>query len=157
LGECISNSLTKFEELESSSIAFPALSTGNYGFPRDKTAEIIIQKCIEYIAENHERTKIKLIKFVNLEAFSVRAFKDELEKQFQSASSINSSNIIQNISLNKNNDDSQTESSQHNDKFQAQPEFEDKKEEENGVLAKQAEEEKKKKEQEAEAERVRKE
>jgi len=36
------------EELEIKSIAFPSLTSGVFGFPRDRCAEIIITKCLEY-------------------------------------------------------------------------------------------------------------
>lgn len=43
----ISISLKKTEDIDATSIAFPSLSSGIFGFPKDKSAEIIVQKCIE--------------------------------------------------------------------------------------------------------------
>lgn len=40
-------SLLRADELEINSIAFPSLTSGVFGFPRDRCAEIIINKCLE--------------------------------------------------------------------------------------------------------------
>jgi O-acetyl-ADP-ribose deacetylase (regulator of RNase III) len=40
--------LIKADELRAESIAIPSLASGMFGFPRDKSAEIIIKRCLEY-------------------------------------------------------------------------------------------------------------
>ena len=42
LSQCYQNSLKLAQELGAESIAFPAISTGAYGFPHDKAAEIAV-------------------------------------------------------------------------------------------------------------------
>lgn len=52
LGECYSNSLVVAEELKVASIAFPNISTGIYGYPRDKAAKVAIDVVKSFEAES---------------------------------------------------------------------------------------------------------
>jgi O-acetyl-ADP-ribose deacetylase (regulator of RNase III) len=62
LGECYTNSLKLLTENNLHSIAFPAISTGLYGFPKDQAAVIAIRKIDEYISEfNGNKDKIKVL------------------------------------------------------------------------------------------------
>ena len=62
LGECYTNSLKLLTENNLHSIAFPAISTGLYGFPKDQAAVIAIRKIDEYISEfNGSKDKIKVL------------------------------------------------------------------------------------------------
>lgn len=62
LGECYTNSLKLLTEKNLHSIAFPAISTGLYGFPKDQAAVIAIKKIDEYISGfNGDKDKIKVL------------------------------------------------------------------------------------------------
>ena len=62
LGECYTNSLKLLTENNLHSIAFPAISTGLYGFPKDQAAVIAIKKIDEYISGfNGNKDKIKVL------------------------------------------------------------------------------------------------
>ena len=62
LGECYTNSLKLLTDNNLHSIAFPAISTGLYGFPKDQAAVIAIRKIDEYISEfNGNKDKIKVL------------------------------------------------------------------------------------------------
>jgi len=80
LEKCIINALLRADELEINSIAFPSLTSGVFGFPRDRCAEIIINKCLEYLEENAKNTSLKEIKFINMDVQSVKAFKIQMDK-----------------------------------------------------------------------------
>jgi O-acetyl-ADP-ribose deacetylase (regulator of RNase III) len=54
LADAITGSLRRAEELELSSIAFPAISTGIFGFPKDRAAGVIFQAVKDYFAQNPE-------------------------------------------------------------------------------------------------------
>jgi O-acetyl-ADP-ribose deacetylase (regulator of RNase III) len=52
LTSCYVNCLELCREHELQSIAFPCISTGIYGFPKDLAAQIAIQICREFISEH---------------------------------------------------------------------------------------------------------
>jgi O-acetyl-ADP-ribose deacetylase (regulator of RNase III) len=66
LGLAVQNVLAKADHYKIKSLAVPCLSGGSFGFPREKY-------------ESPE-TSLELIRFVNMDAATVRAFKSELEK-----------------------------------------------------------------------------
>jgi len=80
LEKCIKNALFRADELGLKSIAFPSLTSGVFGFPREICAEIIINKTVEYLEEHASTTSLKNIKFINLDVSTVRIFKLQLEK-----------------------------------------------------------------------------
>jgi O-acetyl-ADP-ribose deacetylase len=61
LANCYRNSLARAEENEIDSIAFPAISTGVFGYPVEEAAEVALRTVVEE-AERLER--VHLIRFV---------------------------------------------------------------------------------------------
>ncbi len=61
LASAYRNSLNVASSKSLKSVAFPSISTGAYGYPLDKAAEIALHTAITYLREN---TDIKLIRFV---------------------------------------------------------------------------------------------
>lgn len=53
LASCYRRSLEIAQELRASSIAFPAISTGVYGFPRERAARIAVQEVRKQLSGNH--------------------------------------------------------------------------------------------------------
>jgi len=49
LGNAVVNSLKRAEENDLESIAFPAISTGIFGFPMGRCAEIMLAECVSYL------------------------------------------------------------------------------------------------------------
>ena len=56
--------MIKSEELKASSIAFPALGTGNLCYPADVAAEVMIKAVADHIDKNLTTTTIKMVKMV---------------------------------------------------------------------------------------------
>lgn len=73
LGSAVMGSLRVAEELECSSIALPAISTGIFGFPQDRAARIIFSSVEEYFSEN-QASKIKTVKLVLFDQSSADVF-----------------------------------------------------------------------------------
>jgi O-acetyl-ADP-ribose deacetylase (regulator of RNase III) len=71
------NSLKVADENNLKSIAFPAISTGIFGFPIDRCAEIMLTTTIEYLKGETKLEKVVFCLF-GQEAFTT--FKDTLER-----------------------------------------------------------------------------
>ncbi|MCW3077637.1 MAG: Appr-p processing enzyme family protein [Bacteroidetes bacterium] len=61
LSSCYKSSLKLAAESNCTSIAFPGISTGAYGFPKDKAAEIAVTTVIDFLLKN---TQPKTVIFV---------------------------------------------------------------------------------------------
>jgi O-acetyl-ADP-ribose deacetylase (regulator of RNase III) len=60
LADAVRNSLTRADEKNMQSVAFPAISTGIFGFPMERAADIMIKTAAEYL-ENHPTTLQKVL------------------------------------------------------------------------------------------------
>jgi O-acetyl-ADP-ribose deacetylase (regulator of RNase III) len=63
LVNCYKNSLTLAKENEIKSIAFPAISTGVYGFPSDRAANIAIKTVKEFLEKERSIEKVIFVCF----------------------------------------------------------------------------------------------
>lgn len=63
LASCYCNSLRIAQEKGIKSIAFPAISTGAYGFPMEKAAPIAIRTVKKFVAENPGIEKVIFVLF----------------------------------------------------------------------------------------------
>src|SRR5574341_1384129 len=64
LADAVTGSLRVADELRCSSIAFPAISTGIYGFPKERAATIIFSSIEKYLVKNPSTVKtVKLVLF----------------------------------------------------------------------------------------------
>jgi len=63
LAACYKNSLTLAVTHNLSSIAFPNISTGIYGYPKDEAAEIAIATVTEFLDQNELITKVYFVCF----------------------------------------------------------------------------------------------
>lgn len=69
------------EELGAVSIAFPAISTGIFGFPLDRAAEIIMKEFKEYLSTQRPG-QVKMIRMVLFDERSLTEFLDAFDKVF---------------------------------------------------------------------------
>jgi O-acetyl-ADP-ribose deacetylase (regulator of RNase III) len=72
LREAVSASLQVANELKCLSLAMPAISTGIFGFPKDRAAEIIFSAIEDYAGNNS--SSLKMIKLVLLDQSTVDVF-----------------------------------------------------------------------------------
>lgn len=72
LAAAIRGSLRVADELHCESVALPALSTGIFGFPKERAAGVILPAVEKYFAE--ARSGIKLVRLVLFDQASVEAF-----------------------------------------------------------------------------------
>ena len=73
LADAVTGCLRVADELKCSSIALPAVSTGIYGFPKDRAAGIIFSAIEKYFEENAS-SSIKTVKLVLFDQSTVDAF-----------------------------------------------------------------------------------
>ena len=81
LAAAVKGSLEVADELKCSSISFPAISTGIFGFPKERAADIIFSAIEKYFS-NHE-SGIKLIRLVLFDDATIRAFMDVWSEKSQ--------------------------------------------------------------------------
>lgn len=72
LAACYRNSLALAAEHGVETIAFPAISTGAYGFPRERAARIAVQTVYEHLAANALPARVDLVAF-DREAYRILA------------------------------------------------------------------------------------
>ncbi|MEW6028093.1 MAG: macro domain-containing protein [Chloroflexota bacterium] len=72
LADAVRGSLRAADELGLASIAFPAISTGIFGFPKERAARIILKSIKEYC--ERENSKLKTIRLVLFDDATVNAF-----------------------------------------------------------------------------------
>jgi O-acetyl-ADP-ribose deacetylase (regulator of RNase III) len=77
LADCYRNSLELAEENEIESIAFPAISTGAFGYPVKKAAKVALTTIIDTIPELE---KVKKIRFVLYGESDFEVHKETLEE-----------------------------------------------------------------------------
>jgi len=94
LGMTVRSCLEKADELKCSSISLPAISSGIFGFPKEKCASIMFDISITYIKEG--KTNLKEIRFTNFDDKTVTLFEQEcarLNGKSSSTSSSTTSNV----------------------------------------------------------------
>lgn len=82
LADAVEGSLVRAEELGLTSIAFPAISTGIFGFPLDRAAEIFMDTIRRYYRNNPD-SPIKNVQIVLFDNQSLDVFNKQFEKVFK--------------------------------------------------------------------------
>lgn len=77
---CFKNSLLLADSKGLSSIAFPAISTGIFGYPLEEAAEVSIKAVIETIPQ---LKSLKKIRFVLFDQNSYTVFSEKLQKTYE--------------------------------------------------------------------------
>ena len=77
LADCYRNSLTFAEERGINSVAFPALSTGVFGYPKGEAAEVAMRTVIE---EAESLRSVRLVRFVLFGEEDRQVYEDTLAR-----------------------------------------------------------------------------
>ena len=80
LKNATTNSLKVAEEYDITSIAFPAISTGIFGYPVDRCAEIMLKICMDYLNKNG---KVKDIYFCLWDNSTYEVFLKSLKELYK--------------------------------------------------------------------------
>ncbi len=78
LAGCYTESLKIASDKGLASIAFPAISTGVYGYPQDQAAKIAIEAVIGYLKANS--TSLKSVHFIVYDGNAYNIYTDEMDK-----------------------------------------------------------------------------
>ena len=68
LANCYHNSLTVAVEKNLSSIAFPAISTGVFGYPQAEAAQVASKTIDNFLSTDHQLTEVRLVFFQERDA-----------------------------------------------------------------------------------------
>ena len=63
LANCYHNSLALAVEKNLTSVAFPAISTGVFGYPQDEAAEVASRTIANFLGTDHQLTEVRLVFF----------------------------------------------------------------------------------------------
>jgi len=77
LGMCVRSCLEKADELKLTSISLPAISSGIFGFPKEKCATVMFEMVRSYFQEKEGKTNLKEIRFTNFDDRTVDIFENE--------------------------------------------------------------------------------
>ena len=84
LREACLNSLFKAEDLKLTSIAFPAISSGIYGMPKDISAEVMFGAVDEYArAKATSKPAVTDVRFVIIDDPTVKVFRQEFKFRYE--------------------------------------------------------------------------
>jgi len=79
LASAYKESLKIAKEKKLSSIAFPSISTGAYGYPVDQAAKVAIEAVISFL--NEEAVPIKEVRFVLFDSITYEAYQKALQER----------------------------------------------------------------------------
>ena len=79
LTKAISNSLLLASQLKFRSISIPAISSGIFGFPKDKCAKILVGETKRFLEQN-KTSSIEVIEFCIIDDETINYFKGEFSE-----------------------------------------------------------------------------
>ena len=74
LADCYRNSLARADEVGATTVAFPAISTGIFGYPLDAATDIAVETV------RSTPTSVTTVRFVCFDDTTLRAYLDRLEQ-----------------------------------------------------------------------------
>jgi O-acetyl-ADP-ribose deacetylase (regulator of RNase III) len=80
LSKSIHNSLSLASQKGYTSISIPAISSGIFGFPKDRCADILLDESIKFLNNTNNNTTLQLIEFCILDDETLYHFKMKFKK-----------------------------------------------------------------------------
>ncbi|HCR72660.1 MAG TPA: hypothetical protein DIW23_14545 [Anaerolineae bacterium] len=81
ISDAVTGSLRVADELKCKSISMPAISTGIFGFPKERAAGIIYKSIEDYFVEN-KNSEIQQVRIILFDDSSVKVFRSVWDKTF---------------------------------------------------------------------------
>jgi len=82
LRAAILSTLIEARTLQVTSVSIPAISSGIFGFPKDRCAQIILQACVDW-SSMPDTGKLQLIRLCNFDTPTVSLFQKNFDKMFK--------------------------------------------------------------------------
>ena len=80
LANCYGSSLDVAAEVGAKTVAFAAISTGVYGFPRELAAPIAVSTILDWLSQNKQNTSVETVTLVCLDAENLRHYQQALDE-----------------------------------------------------------------------------
>lgn len=81
LGAAVTNTLDLAEREGCGTVAMPAISSGIFGFPKERCASVLVETTLDFFAKNPS-TSLETVRFTNFDAPTVEIFLDEFARRF---------------------------------------------------------------------------
>ncbi len=81
LNTAVKSALKSADQLNLSSISLPAISTGIFGFPKERGADVILEAIDQYLI-SHDSTSLKEIRITLIDMPSVVVFQESFKKRW---------------------------------------------------------------------------
>ena len=82
LRAAILSTLNEARSIQVESVSIPAISSGIFGFPKDKCAQIILKACVDWCCLP-DPGKLQLIRLCNFDTPTVNVFQKNFDKMFK--------------------------------------------------------------------------
>ncbi|OBZ85500.1 O-acetyl-ADP-ribose deacetylase MACROD2 [Choanephora cucurbitarum] len=86
LSSCYRNSLRLMDANNLHSVAFPCISTGVYGYDKERAAHVALRTVLDYFEENKSDTKVQTVVFALFNSEDKKIYRELLPKYFPGAS-----------------------------------------------------------------------
>lgn len=87
LRRAASNSLARAEERGCASIALPAISSGIFGFPKERCARILVQAAVDFCGA-HPESALREIRFTLFDEPTASVFQEEFDRRWSNGASL---------------------------------------------------------------------
>lgn len=81
LGQAVTSALDVASDKAVVTIAFPAISSGIFGFPKDRCARVMLDAVVEYF-EQAAHSSVREVRFCNFDEPTVQCFETAFEQRF---------------------------------------------------------------------------